>query len=388
LDKNNFKIVSIVPILSSESDVFHLIAITDNAIRLYFTTNKFITTNTTNTINTMVPIYLELMHVRLPPRPNISNVNNNNNINNNNTPIGNPFIQQQKDYNNINYSYYNNGVMIVSDSKSEEIDNIHFIYSEFIKGKYQNIYLDEAIERIEINGKVWSIAEEPIKIENYPWSDFILSSKLKRNEIGIQHLIGNRKFLCLTNVGLHIFTKERPVDKLLKILLDSNGNDSIQLKSFFDKYGEDQFCFMCLFIASTSFDQNIINVATRIFFKFGGRPSITIYNNPSAKRIDNINNINNNNNNNNVTIQETDFGHAVHGIPDINYSYLHDAFYLYISRSLRTLWFYNFFKKNEERITFLYSKDQIKFIQNLLLGLKSFLERSILTYIILFLLVK
>lgn len=77
----------------------------------------------------------------------------------------------------------------------------------------------------QIKGKVWSVSEDRRAYRQSPRM-FGGTLRVLRNELAVQHIIPPRRFLCLTSHGLHVIAKNRPVDVLLKIVLDSSGRDS------------------------------------------------------------------------------------------------------------------------------------------------------------------
>ena len=69
------------------------------------------------------------------------------------------------------------------------------------------------------------------------------------NELCVQHFGPPRRYLILTNMGLHIVDKLRPVDVLMRLLSESAGQDTEALRLFFDRYSRDQAAAMCLILA-------------------------------------------------------------------------------------------------------------------------------------------
>ncbi len=45
----------------------------------------------------------------------------------------------------------------------------------------------------------------------------------------MQHLVTPRRFFCLTNSGLHVLMKLRPVDQLYELLASTAGRDTEEL---------------------------------------------------------------------------------------------------------------------------------------------------------------
>lgn len=189
---------------------------------------------------------------------------------------------------------------------------------------------------IVFEGKVWAIAEIPIELP------FTNGGTDLSNELVIQHISPQRQFLLLTNsgvtfliTGIHVVSKQRPIDILQSILLESQGHDSEDLKNFFQNYSRDQACSMCLALACPSSyigmntpgkvhstspaalaSHNISLWASYAFFRYGGEPKLA----------DSF-----------VTINKGDLGQVISG-PEINYSGIHNGLVIYMSRIISPLW--------------------------------------------------
>jgi hypothetical protein len=48
--------------------------------------------------------------------------------------------------------------------------------------------------------------------------------------LAVQHLFSPRRVYCLTNMGLHVLMKLRPVDQLHEILAAAGGRDTDELQ--------------------------------------------------------------------------------------------------------------------------------------------------------------
>lgn len=119
-------------------------------------------------------------------------------------------------------------------------------------------------------------------------------SDIALNELATQLSRPPRQFLVLTNSGINVLSKQRPIDILQQLLIESGGNDQ-DLDYFFDMYGRAQACAMCLGIAcfnpyasSSAPTRSLASVAapvrglsptvvagaTRLFFEKGGKPAL------------------------------------------------------------------------------------------------------------------
>ena len=58
-----------------------------------------------------------------------------------------------------------------------------------------------------------------------------------------------RQFICLTNRGVHVLHKIRPIDSLYRFLSLDNFQESYSVRDFFALYGTVESACMCLAIA-------------------------------------------------------------------------------------------------------------------------------------------
>lgn len=68
-------------------------------------------------------------------------------------------------------------------------------------------------------------------------------SELTRQQTPLPTFSLQRQILCLTNLGLHIFFKKRPIDYLYQFLKDNKINE---INEFFAFYGCIEASAMCL----------------------------------------------------------------------------------------------------------------------------------------------
>jgi hypothetical protein len=82
-----------------------------------------------------------------------------------------------------------------------------------------------------------------------------LAQVVQLGEMALQHVPAHpyqlqRRVLVLSRTGLHVLRKRRPVDYLLDQLARNENNSAlVQFKAFYQTYGADEFCAMCLGIA-------------------------------------------------------------------------------------------------------------------------------------------
>ena len=82
-----------------------------------------------------------------------------------------------------------------------------------------------------------------------------LAQVVQLGEMALQHVPAHqhqlqRRVLVLSRTSLHVLRKRRPVDYLLDQLSRNENNSAlVQFKAFYQTYGADEFCAMCLGIA-------------------------------------------------------------------------------------------------------------------------------------------
>ena len=328
-------IVSIYPVDSSESDVIGLVAICRSGIRLYFSIIGPIQGNAT-TFNqatypnssadqqrlSQAPRGIRLAHLRAPPEEN---------------RVRDPKKLVHRWSPNIHSAFYSNGVTLVANTISNEEDIIlGMIINPSVGSASSSIRLPlEYSVESSIDGKVWAIEELPY-IENPVDSEI----KGLGKEFALAHLSPRRSFAVLTNIGVYIYSKLRPVDQLLLLLSESNLPWD-QLEKFFAAYGFDQACAFCISLCCRSsearwgsswnngydfaltFNSNVISV----LLKFGGQPSLieshqerhSLSRNQNGQFRDGI-------------------GRIIATQPEFENSPMHEGFYIFFSRLISSIW--------------------------------------------------
>lgn len=145
-----------------------------------------------------------------------------------------------------------------------------------------------------------------------------------------QHLVGRhyikensqqlasppRQFMALSTLSVLFFNKLRPVDILYKIFIKTREEpDTKLIQAFFERYGQVESCAMCLSIACSSDERDIVMKANDTFFAYGGLPTSTL---PTQ-------------------IPGNHLGRAI-GQTDVAYSGKHDGFVLYFGRIIAPVW--------------------------------------------------
>lgn len=345
LNKQNFKLISItaIPNRSAESE-FVLIAISKQGHQFFFSASMI--------GDKFSNLYVKSVHYsplrksqNAAPNPNGSNV-----------------------VTEIHESFYSNGVFLLADAMTEEKDRLITILRETSRnGQFSKVF--ETVQEFDVQGKTLAVAERPLKLQVSFGSEIELTRQY--NELTTQHYHPPREFICLSNTGIQIITKRRPVD-LLKIILQDSSNDSQDLiNNFFQQYGKDEGCYMALLIACANeeFDHStgisgseIIRKASDIFFAMGGEPtlsrSISGYTQP---------------------------GSSIPITSNIIYSSSHNALMLYFSRIIGPIWFSPIVNGREATIegnkkfeitNVRYQNNELIFLKNKLKGLDKFLKNN------------
>jgi len=359
--------IEVIPI--SESRNIHLVAITSSAVRMYFSTTL---TNSMESIydSSKRPSTLEMIHVRLPPdsaplyfqysNSSAMNLSQPNFLSNYQRAQG----SMQSHVYDLDTVYYSQGLFMMADSGSDgATDNLITVYPDVNEGLSRQTNMGtgvmfrgffEKATMSQVKGKVWYISEVPfsvaLKTKKTRTTAFDqgpqkkrqkTSSKTKkksldkylegislRDELVAQHFLPPRQFLCLTSESLHFLTKTTPLQYLVMVLIHSQGGDSNELAQFFDQYGVEESCAMCLILAasspsatglgwSTTLKNSSADVrawASRVFMDYGRRSSV-------ARQ--------------QMVAQGNQMGVMQ---PEEQFSSAHNAFSLYLSRILMSVW--------------------------------------------------
>jgi len=158
--------------------------------------------------------------------------------------------------------------------------------------------LVELCQALAIEGRTWQVAEVPHPLSSPTYSTPSSlrvpgRGELRLNELAASAEAGPRTFLVLTSEGMHVIEKRTPADVLRAILEASGGGSQGEVAAFFDSFGRDEACALCLALASgadaalasqTSASQRLASsvgqpasadaslAAKRLFYEFGGRP--------------------------------------------------------------------------------------------------------------------
>ncbi|KAJ3091850.1 hypothetical protein HK102_013147 [Quaeritorhiza haematococci] len=323
LDPRTFQIVSIHPVSTLESALIHLVGITSSEVYRNFTDP-----NQAANITRATPGSLQLVYVRPPPSPFFPDRG---------MSTFNGAVTSAR----IHEALYGNGLLMMANSISEDVDSIMGIASDIglISHSSQTLFCEQ-YSTIYIEGKTWAISEVGQLNER------ALSRKLKSeepgvilNELSTQLSLPPRRFLLLTHSGVAMLSKKRPIDLLQDVLAEANGQITPALRAFFNSYGNDQACAMCLAIAcghpATTpqsrylpevpgrFNPVIVAGAKKFFFDLGGKPTTR-----------------------DQTVQQPDLNMMDVGgplgtpltTPDFIFSGRHGGLAIYLARLLKPIW--------------------------------------------------
>ncbi|KAG0200792.1 hypothetical protein BGX28_006227 [Mortierella sp. GBA30] len=329
MDESLFKIVDIHTIPSTESKDVSLVAVTATGCRLYFGHRATLDYNSQRYMDpTHTGPYL--LHVRLPPTFE-------------NIPEGVLGVQGQY---RMHQSIYNNGIFLAAHSLHDAADAL--IASAPDSGPINkastatktigNTYIPRLTEMAMIaglDGKIWGMSELP----GVEYAGAIDSS-VARNELSVQLSRSAREFLVLTNSGVQIYAKRRPIDTLQQLLLDGRGSES-DLAAFFTQYGRVESCAMCIavlcahpglspivtgsqFMSPHSTTGPIAATAEKLLLEWGGKRS------PAERQA-------------NERLASTSLAGSELGRPVIQssvgqFTYRHTGLSLYLARLLRPIW--------------------------------------------------
>eukprot|EP01128_Nolandella_sp_AFSM9_P004505 TRINITY_DN2033_c0_g1_i1.p1 TRINITY_DN2033_c0_g1~~TRINITY_DN2033_c0_g1_i1.p1 ORF type:complete len:1386 (-),score=323.26 TRINITY_DN2033_c0_g1_i1:46-3639(-) len=382
------KIIRIYPIQSSESEQLNLVAICRCGIRLYLSTVR--TSRYSMYSSRRRPQGLYLQHIRIPPsrrNPGILAAGQTG-------PLGG--AETGLSTTDIHTALYSGGVFMFADQLTPTQDAVVAVspsvshnlsvggqsstfevsVSTRFKELFQNISFGE--------GRTWEIHEMPLELAGVDAS-MLVNKSISNNELAFQHLRVERKFLLLTSHGIHIVAKSRPVDDLER-LLTQNGPESQAVHQFAEQFGVDEFCAMCLILATREtagatssalggrrVDQLQL-MATTAFFTHAGRPHFESSEIASEKAAAGV---------------ET----VARGIPPssqktIIYSGSHNGMAMYLGRLLYPLWTESIVvAKKEEKLVKgkkttvtryypTFSKEQFSRVERRLENLEQFLTRN------------
>jgi nuclear pore complex protein Nup155 len=255
-------ITSIHPTAYSESKVIQCVAITSSGHRLYFSThNSSGFGQYSLQTNYVAPNTLQLRYVLAPPA------------------ISGTLPQQGS---KVHESYYFNGLTVAAQAM-DDLDRV-LVFAPHPGAILQSTIrtMSEYASFFDVEGRTWAIAEAPNEQFRFMRQDGN-DTGIHLNELASQYEYESRKLYLLTNGGLTTISKLRPLDLLLRLINTKSSGDTRAFQEFVSSFGVDQTCAMCLAIACShpsissgqfGIPQNICNIASKMYFDFGGSPSM------------------------------------------------------------------------------------------------------------------
>jgi nuclear pore complex protein Nup155 len=222
----DYYLIGIVPTLNIESRSIHLIAITNKGDRFFFCTNEGSNISRPKKLEFKFarPIHHgNVLQSRLSPQRQIVG--------------GSVQLPPVKEIHEV---FYSRGVFILADTRSEDSDALFTINAEQTLTARGQTGLTETIGLLDVQGRTYAVAEVPLQIE-----PAIIPPNA--SELVTQHIKPPREFICLSNNGIQLINKLRPVDRLER-LISEDGENEVEIKRFFELYGPDEACAMCVML--------------------------------------------------------------------------------------------------------------------------------------------
>uniref|UniRef100_A0AAV1VH66 Nucleoporin Nup133/Nup155-like N-terminal domain-containing protein n=1 Tax=Peronospora matthiolae TaxID=2874970 RepID=A0AAV1VH66_9STRA len=287
---NAMKIVALATVSPDESKVVTLVAVTSNGIRFYMTvfSRRYLYSEPGSQSRTKRPSRLEILHIRLPP-PAIA------------LRDAPPYHAKEgmqpgyapgKSLDAVHVAFHRKGVFLCVEGRRDEQDQLVGIAYDPISTTALPLQsgltakkptIREAVSLDTCIGKVVDIQElDPHSSEgsDRAWMQHMegaastsngSSSGSKRSfdemstgisvestlenapvvgEMALMYSQPSRHFLCLSNSGIQVFKKIRPLDQLHRVLLLSRGHElNAALVPFIRSFGEIQLVCMLLALA-------------------------------------------------------------------------------------------------------------------------------------------
>ncbi|KAF1324059.1 Nuclear pore complex protein, partial [Globisporangium splendens] len=358
----NMQIVSLAVIPREESAFVNLVAVASNAIRFYITAYSRRTYTVGNAIpRTKRPSRLEIVYIRLPP-PAISLAD---------AP---PYHSKEgmqpgyapgKSPSSVHVSFHRKGVFLAVDGRKDQQDQLVGIAHDPITTSIptqttsrkptirESVSLDSCIGKVveikelDLNEQTTSTDASAGAARNGSKRSFDEMSNGSNDavsivgEMALQYSQPSRHFLCLTNAGIQVFKKIRPIDQLHRILLLSRGSElKASLAPFIRCFGEIQVCCMLIALAcgvqsdpltSETTAASLVGRRTGIksddYIYTAAMQGIFECGQGNAAGVDNAGQMESTSTSTRIVLT-TEFG----------FSYQHDGLVMFVTRLLRPLW--------------------------------------------------
>eukprot|EP01094_Clydonella_sp_ATCC50884_P026734 TRINITY_DN7439_c0_g1_i1.p1 TRINITY_DN7439_c0_g1~~TRINITY_DN7439_c0_g1_i1.p1 ORF type:complete len:1183 (+),score=336.76 TRINITY_DN7439_c0_g1_i1:148-3696(+) len=237
LNLSRYKVAGIAVVPVSEFSDGHLLIVTSKGERIYYTTN---------------PASIIGEDARPEKFQFVANPTN---------PL------QMLDQQEIDCIHYSGGFLLMSTKTTEGGQNMHLVgISRHYKLTARHFEFHDHVTQQQIPKPIHALAEI--------WD----GSSLLGSDQSLQLISLSRRFHCLSHDFLRTLVMKRPVDHLEDILrrcdkergMGFRGNSRRLLQGFFNHYGFEQACALCLSLACDLDPRNpVAALATEAFFEFG-----------------------------------------------------------------------------------------------------------------------
>ncbi|KAJ1666672.1 hypothetical protein IW140_002567 [Coemansia sp. RSA 1813] len=261
-------IASMHVIPPTESRTLSLVAITGGGCRIYFSTvsrmQRFYETSNAAVSGASLsrqPDVFEVAHVRLPPEPQPT------------LASGQLYGRVPRQMLSVHTAFYRNGTTLLAHTWNEDHDSIVGTAPACAQilariAKQPRASLSELSSSTQIEGRTWAIAETDA------------GSVL--NDLATVANSNVRTFAVLTNAGVTVLEKQRPVDMFCMLIAQPTVQDA-QIKEFVTTFTLDETCAMCFSILCAGQGASmrvgggmqVLGAARRILFEHGGVPHFT-----------------------------------------------------------------------------------------------------------------
>ncbi|KAG8993106.1 hypothetical protein FRB94_011063 [Tulasnella sp. JGI-2019a] len=258
LEPKVFKITEIHAVDHSESQDITLVALTAHGVRLYFNHRSYYRPASSGD---SAPSTLNLCHVRLPPTDILDPFSDPHSINPQTGQLNQP---QRWTVRGAGYAAYESGLFVATQNIENNDDillctapDLPQIGNFKAAGQDGNMQqqqqssmskppLTEIAHLLPVMGSVWSVKPNPA----IP----AVSKASGWNETITQFSGPAPSFLVLTNDGLHVITRKRPVHTIWELLERwMRTRDTTELNDFYNAYGALQTSVMALAVAADNF---------------------------------------------------------------------------------------------------------------------------------------
>lgn len=231
LDPRVFAIVWLGVVSPKESKNVHLVAVTRNGVRLYFSHHRGGVRGFGYRPENAAPTCLELVHVRPPPSPGQPNAQGQGFASQNTSGLP-DHPPQHHALNDVRHAAYADGILVAASAHPnvQGIDNLFYATPSVSQherpagtGVQRPAGLWETATDVLVEGVTFAIAEvqQP-------------AGGARLNPLATQMTAPPRIFLALTNSGLIVLTQRRPVDVLRALLEVGSGQDQ-NVIAFFER---------------------------------------------------------------------------------------------------------------------------------------------------------